>query len=139
MEPSLRPSEAPAKVKEYRRRHYMRNSQKVRDRVREWQRNNRKFVNMSRKERYQFWRDAVLVLLGGKCRCCNEKHEAFLAVDHISGGGNKDVHSRRETYYRRVVELIVSSPSQTKYQILCHNCNHAKSHYPGGCPHHGRG
>ena len=71
---------------------------------------------------------------GNKCVCCGEDEPAFLAIDHINGGGN--AHRRK-----------LGMPSGTQFylwlrrnnfpegfQILCFNCNFAKSAH-GQCPH----
>jgi len=74
----------------------------------------------------------VIEAYGGRCVCCGVTDIPFLTVDHVNGGGNKQ---RREnkfstTSFYRWLETH-SFPSQ--FQLLCHNCNFAKSH--GGCPH----
>ncbi len=76
--------------------------------------------------------------------CCGETHEAFLAIDHVNEDG---------AAHRRELGMIPGKgfsstkffrwlrdkgyPQDGRFQVLCHNCNFAKSHYPGGCPHQG--
>ena len=74
---------------------------------------------------------------GGACKCCGESEPAFLTIDHIDGGGN--AHRRTLTadgsiagssnFYR----WLKNQGWPEGFQLLCHNCNFAKSH--GGCPH----
>lgn len=69
---------------------------------------------------------------GGKCSCCGEPTIEFLAIDHINGGGNKHIKSiggpSNLTYWLR------KNNYPAGFQVLCHNCNMAKSIY-GKCPH----
>ncbi len=60
---------------------------------------------------------------GGVCACCGEHRYVFLALDHIhhgkgnpapKGGVSLHVRLRREGYPKGI-------------QVLCHNCNAAKS------------
>ena len=82
-------------------------------------------------------RAAVIAHYGGKCACCGESEVAFLAVDHKGGGGN--AHRRSLSRSGKIVgsgkfySWIVRNGYPDGFQLLCHNCNFAKSH--GGCPH----
>jgi hypothetical protein len=68
-------------------------------------------------------RATVIQSLGGKCVKCGFADHRALQVDHINGGGTKEISSFRSmrSYYRHVV----SSPPGT-YQLLCANCNWIK-------------
>ena len=81
------------------------------------------------KLRYQ-----VITALGATCACCHMSDFAVLTVDHIWGDGaeHRRVVGAGSGVYRAVLK---SGPDQSRYQILCHNCNFAKSHTKGGCPH----
>ena len=70
---------------------------------------------------------------GGICRCCGEYESAFLALDHINGGGNAHRRLRKGD---RLCQWLKSHGWPEGYQVLCHNCNSAKSIY-GYCPHDG--
>lgn len=94
--------------------------------------------NLERHREHDRVRNASLRLetieaYGGACSCCGETQLAFLAIDHI----NEDGAEHRK--------LIGGSSSLCRwlkkhgfpkdgFQLLCHNCNMAKSFY-GGCPH----
>ena len=77
----------------------------------------------------------ALVAYGGnppKCTCCGEAELAFLAIDHINNDGakwrKKGLRGNTLYYYLR------HNGYPPGLQILCHNCNQAKSDY-GTCPH----
>lgn len=73
---------------------------------------------------------------GGKCVCCGEAGRPFLSFDHVNndgadmrrkvpstnGGGGLHYWLRRNGY-------------PAGFQILCFNCNVAKHHNGGICPH----
>lgn len=70
---------------------------------------------------------------GGRCECCGESEEAFLAVDHINGGGyqhRKSIGGGSDGLY----SWLIRNNFPPGFQMLCHNCNFAESHR-GGCPH----
>lgn len=64
------------------------------------------------------------------CACCGEYEMDFLAIDHINGGGNK----HRKTFKGSLVAWLKRNGYPKGFQVLCHNCNMAKSLY-GRCPH----
>ena len=74
----------------------------------------------------------VIKIYGGKCKCCKEKEPLFLTVDHVNGDG-KD-HRKEivgQAFYRYLRKL---GKPDTRFQLLCFNCNIAKSLF-GVCPH----
>jgi hypothetical protein len=82
----------------------------------------------------------VVEAYGGKCTCCGETELVFLAIDHIGGGGN--AHRRTLTASGEIAgssnfyKWLEKNGLPKGFQVLCHNCNFAKSH--GGCPHNER-
>lgn len=80
-------------------------------------------------------RARVLDALGNRCACCSLNEPRLLATDHINGDGaeHRRLIGNSSTRVRRAV--LESGPDPTRFQLLCHNCNFAKSHNPGGCPH----
>jgi hypothetical protein len=67
-------------------------------------------------------RRALLLLLGGKCKC-GFTDERALQIDHRNGGGMHEIRSMGwRAYYAKV------SADPTNYQILCANCNWIKRH-----------
>lgn len=65
----------------------------------------------------------VYSLLGGKCCKCGYIGPA-LQLDHINGGGCKEVRNKGSTYYGNVKFSI--NLGENKYQLLCANCNWEK-------------
>lgn len=86
---------------------------------------------------HQRRRQEVLAAYRGRCACCGESEPAFLAVDHINGGGNahrRTIGGGRMTGSSNFYRWLVKNGFPSDFQLLCHNCNFAKSHH-GGCPH----
>lgn len=70
---------------------------------------------------------------GGSCRCCGEDSLEFLTIDHINGGGNS--HRRELGGTQMVFRYLRKNGYPAEgYQVLCFNCNAAKTFY-GKCPH----
>lgn len=65
----------------------------------------------------------VLNLLGNRCIKCGISDTRVLQIDHINGGGHKDVvsFSGYSIYYRHILEV-----KGIGYQLLCANCNWIK-------------
>jgi hypothetical protein len=82
-------------------------------------------------------RQAALAAYGGKCACCATSEVVFLVIDHVNGGGNKHRRSLspsgRMVGSARFYRWLEQNRWPDGFQILCHNCNFAKSN--GGCPH----
>ena len=92
----------------------------------------------SDREQNQRERLEVLEYYGGyppRCACCGVTEVVFLCVDHINGGGNK----HREEIGRgcSIHRWLRKNGFPLGYQVLCHNCNIAKTRL-GYCPHHYR-
>jgi hypothetical protein len=69
------------------------------------------------------------------CNCCGENSEIdFLAIDHIAGRKQMDSESELvklgyESKFKvgKLQKFILDNNFPKGFQILCHNCNHAKS------------
>jgi hypothetical protein len=71
---------------------------------------------------------------GGKCVCCGTKDMTILCIDHINGDG---ATHRKTTGLSSGVQFyywLARNNFPGDFQILCFNCNMAKSSY-GSCPH----
>lgn len=77
-------------------------------------------------------RQIVYAHYGSKCTCCGETDKHFLSIDHIHNDGWKD---RKERGSKGMYALIAELGFPDTFQILCYNCNMAKGHYGGTCPH----
>lgn len=67
------------------------------------------------------------------CACCGEDTPVFLALDHINDDGNLERYVNKGPKRRDVIRRRRAAGWPPGLQILCHNCNWAKSQ--GGCPH----
>jgi hypothetical protein len=87
----------------------------------------------SKKEREEA-RAAALQHYAGdppRCACCGETIREFLCFDHMYGGGAK--HSR-ERKSKALGLWLLKNGFPDGFQVLCFNCNAAKSIH-GQCPH----
>lgn len=90
-------------------------------------------IRMHRKRRVE----ALRVYGDSRCACCGETEQIFLALDHINDDGAE--HRRSLGIKRgmgggaRMYQVLASQGWPPGFQVLCHNCNWAKSR--GGCPH----
>ncbi len=97
--------------------------------------NRKKDIIRRRKRKYR-----VLKYYGGKCACCNLEQYEFLCIDHIEGGGNEHRRSLQMSKTRcgssstNFYKWLEKNNYPEGFQVLCHNCNMAKSIY-GICPH----
>lgn len=122
----------PEKVRRARRKYW--NSKKGKEWRKKWRMSHRPLLARSACKTRRKIRMETLAAYGNKCACCGESEEAFLAIDHINGGGNK--HRKQvgascgPSFYR----WLKRNGWPSGFQLLCHNCNHAKA-IRGMCPH----
>ncbi len=105
------------------------------DQVREWRSRNPGRAEAANRQWIAINRRAVLEHYSGgepHCACCGETEFVFLALDHINDDGYLE---RSQAGYSRAGfwSGLIRRGFPSGYQVLCHNCNWAKSH--GGCPH----
>lgn len=70
----------------------------------------------------------VIKKLGGKCVRCGFSDIRALQIDHINGNGRKELmsfKSHRDALIRNILQLSANEMN-TKYQLLCANCNWIK-------------
>lgn len=103
--------------------------------VRQWRNRNRDLVNTRQNAYTARVKAETIAIYGGACVCCGKTELAFLSVDHKFGGGNVERKTLRKgggkAFY---LWLKKNGYPKDKYQVLCHNCNQAKSMF-GVCPH----
>jgi hypothetical protein len=70
-------------------------------------------------------RRKLLTLLGGKCVRCGFDDPRTMQVDHVEGGGMKEVRSfgTHGTMIRSIYTRLKAGEDTEKYQLLCANCN----------------
>ena len=102
---------------------------------RKWRENNREKSRQNAIEYYRKVKRIIFEHYGGtspKCACCEEKHYEFLSLDHVKNDGAS--HRRKIGVGLYVYRWIIKMNFPKGFQILCFNCNCAKS-YSGQCPH----
>lgn len=93
-------------------------------------------IRKDNKKHRERLRTAVLVHYSGdppRCACCGEETKEFLAIGHINNDGylqRRDPNWKGRNFY----QWLLNNAFPKGYQVLCHNCNLAKSFYDG-CPH----
>lgn len=83
-------------------------------------------------------RAKALEYYGGQCECCGESRYHMLTFDHIVGNGYKTGIRAVKLVYAVIREYKESGYPNSKYRILCWNCNMSRGFY-GYCPHQGNG
>lgn len=79
-------------------------------------------------------RKKLVAELGGKCAECGNTNQNVLQVDHIHGGGIKELKEKgRYWMYKDALQLAYDGTND-KYQLLCANCNWEKRHKNGEQP-----
>lgn len=70
-------------------------------------------------------RVAAITLLGGICKKCGFDDIRALQIDHVNGGGKKEILQKGGVVYLNLVIRSILA-GETKYQLLCANCNWIK-------------
>lgn len=101
------------------------NLEKTRKSSRDWSHRNAKGQNKKLRIKRKELRELIIWLLGNKCKHCRIKDHRVLQIDHVNGGGVKELRSLTpEEYNHQVLESI--EKGEEKYQCLCANCNWIK-------------
>jgi hypothetical protein len=72
---------------------------------------------------------------GGGCACCGVKELCFLSIDHINNDGYLERTGKSRTSGYFMYKKIIAKNYPDNLQVLCFNCNIAKQHNKGICPH----
>lgn len=122
-------------VKSKLQEQYCKNREQKIEYVKQWA-----MKNPEKRRKYQVsWRwklrMEIIEAYGGRCVCCRESTPEFLQIDHIHDDGAKMRNEQKEqvggALYRKLRSL--GFPKEN-YQLLCANCNSAKSFF-SICPH----
>lgn len=101
-------------------------------RVSKWGKDNKEKRVKYTKDSKAKLRAEILSNYGGVCTCCGEDIPEFLAVDHVFNDG---AAHRKELGNKMLYHWLRKNGfPKDRFQLLCHNCNMAKSIY-GECPH----
>ena len=63
-------------------------------------------------------------ILGGRCKRCGFDDIRALQIDHINGGGSKEI--KEIGGYKIYLKIISTKNKDKDYQVLCANCNWIK-------------
>lgn len=85
-----------------------------------------KYIRKWHKDYNNLHRLKLIKFLGGKCIKCNFSDYRALQVDHINGGGVKELREFGSRHPRKYLAIIKENPD--KYQLLCANCNWIKKY-----------
>lgn len=66
------------------------------------------------------------------CKCCGEETLEFLCLDHLEGSSRADYKEHGNKFFA----WLKRNDYPRKMQVLCHNCNEAKSLAGWCCVHH---
>lgn len=94
-----------------------------------WQKDHLEYKKTYNKDYRKKKRLEILTLLGGKCKQCGFADSRALQIDHVNGGGTRELRTMSQTtYYKKVFNDIAG-----KYQLLCANCNWIKKYEKDEC------
>ena len=102
---------------------------------REYSKRNRKRYNESTRAWALRLKLEAIAAYGGCCQCCGITDHRFLTLEHLENDG---AQHRRRLNTRDSSKIIADIKKQgwpQQYTILCFNCNCAKFHNGGICPH----
>jgi hypothetical protein len=77
--------------------------------------------------------DVMLHYGGAVCVCCGETDIRFLTLDHINNDGAQ--HRQRSGSGINLYCWLKKNNYPECIQVLCYNCNCARAHNNGVCPH----
>jgi hypothetical protein len=125
------------KSKEYYRTHKkeIRNRQRIYERKRF--KTDSEFRKKQREKARKYFKKLMIEVLTHysngkpKCVCCGTEYLVFLTIDHINNDGAE--HRKKTGEGSHFYRWLKRNNYPEGYQVLCFNCNWAKSH--GGCPH----
>lgn len=97
-----------------------------REQYRLWQQNNRSKMLVIMQNYHRRKRDAVIDLLGASCVRCGFSDNRALQIDHIDGGGTRDIKRFNgwQSYYKYILDN--AEKAKKEFQVLCSNCNWIK-------------
>lgn len=86
--------------------------------------------NEAKRENCRYYRKCALEYLGNKCTVCLCSDINVLNIDHINGGGGKEVRARNGTIN---IHKEVMNGLRKDLRILCSRCN-IRARYYGSNP-----
>lgn len=114
------------KINETTRKWCQNNKEKHQAYVREYIKNHREYYKKYGNNSNKRVRTRLMNLLGARCNHCGLEDMRILQVDHINGGGLKELKHFKGT--NQMYKYYVKNPTIAlqKLQLLCPNCNWLK-------------
>ena len=117
----------------HKERYKERSRKKYRDNVEKYRQYNKKYYQNNKEAIKKYYRDKnynlkmlVFDRLGNRCIKCGFKDYRAFQIDHIKGGGRKELEKiGRWKYYQYLLNLDIKTLKEN-YQLLCANCNQIK-------------
>lgn len=113
--------------KERSRRYYLANRGRLIKKNTEWNKQHPEKARLSIHKSYMKIKDKIFQLLGNKCVNCGFQDKRAFQIDHVFGGGWKEIKSLPAyAYYKNVLRKLEKGSKD--YQLLCANCNQIKKY-----------
>jgi hypothetical protein len=114
------------KMLEICKKYRQENREKLREKQMKYRRDNIELLFKKRKKYNKNLKNLVVEKMGKKCIKCGFNDSRALQIDHINGGGTKELRSiGSKAIYRRILKMSINEMNN-KYQLLCANCNWIK-------------
>lgn len=85
----------------------------------------RKITNERVKNGHAKQRGEIISLYGAKCQRCGFNDKRALHIDHVNGGGTRELRAIGTGIFNR---KVIEECGNGEYQLLCANCNFIKAH-----------
>lgn len=119
-----------ARTKLYAKAH----ADQIREKKKQYVEEHREELNEKKRQRVAWLKSEAYRILGNICCKCGFKDIRAIQVDHINGGGGRDLKNHGlHGIYREIV--FNTEEAKKKYQLLCANCNVIKAVEKGERPH----
>ena len=125
--------------KEYQKKYKKMWNEKYPNYNKDWYQDHKEYQKDYQRKKSLEYRTLVLMHYSNgvpQCECCGELEYEFLSLDHIHGGGCKQLKELRRVG-SNIYRYLVMNDFPDGYRILCMNCNHAigRQNSDGICPH----
>jgi hypothetical protein len=109
-------------MKEYHKKRYLKNKEKIKKQSKKWALENKDKVRTCARERYRKWKEDIVKVFGnGQCLHCGyNKHVGSLDFHHIDPN---DKEKRVVPENSRIISNKLVSGEICKCVILCRNCH----------------
>jgi len=114
----------PDKYRKRAKELYRANLKRYRGYFKKYRDGNKKKISFRYMSSMQKRRMAVLEKFGNKCSLCGFSDSRALQIDHVNGGGARELlkHKSSSDYYYKYLNKVIQDRCN-KYRLLCANCN----------------